>query len=245
VADFEAGTKSLSYAALAPGNEPSSPSLELLERVMTSRSYGVVVVEGAPRSAGAEALENDVDLGPGTAAVALAAAERKKVPLVGAEPGDDEIQRAVAAAGYAPRDLFGFHVLRRIPRWRSDGTLTKMKLADAFAGARAGLAARSGLGAAEAPDFAAFRRWYQDRLKKPFRLGDVRAATTEPRGELLPQKIAAIAGHVRSVHILKVTEEMLNRYGRVLLVLGGDHFPIQEPALEAMLGKPKRISDQP
>ncbi|MGZ3653227.1 MAG: hypothetical protein ACXWSC_18795, partial [Bdellovibrionota bacterium] len=52
VADFEAGSKSLCYAALEQSNERTSPSLSLLSQLMDVRHYDVVVLEGIPRSLG-------------------------------------------------------------------------------------------------------------------------------------------------------------------------------------------------
>ena len=57
--------------------------------------------------------------------------------------------------------------------------------------------------------------------------------------------MAAVVGRVRDEHVVRVIEEMLNAHGKVLVVFGSGHFPLQRLALESMLGKPVRISDQP
>jgi len=145
------------------------------------------------------------------------------------------------------QDLYGLYVLRLIPHWRSDGTLSTRSFQEAYAIARLGLGKRLGLPPGDVPDFAGFRKWYEWRQKIPFELREVRDEMTQPvtNGTLFSQQIAAVTDLVRSQHILRVTEEMLNRYGHVLLVFNASQYLVQEPALETMLGTPGRISDQP
>jgi hypothetical protein len=247
VADFEQGARSLTYVAIEHSREKDSPSLGLLRRVMAGRRYAAVLLEGLPRALGASP---DVAGGKGyfrsaETIEAAAIAGAKKIPWFGAEPTDSQLREAVLAAGYTAEDLFGFHVLRLIPQWKLDGTLTRETFEDAYAQVAPSLAARAGLDKPLALD--AFRAWYAGRLGTSFKLRDVRADTTAPlpNGALFAQKLAFITDRVRSVHILRVTEEVLNKFGRVLLVFHSAHFPVQEPALESMLGPPVRISDQP
>ena len=84
-------------------------------------------------------------------------------------------------------------------------------------------------------------------MQKPFQVRAVSNDVVAPlaAGALFTQKISAVIGKARNEHIVRVTEEMLNNYGRVLVVYGASHYPMQQLALESMLGKPDRISDQP
>jgi hypothetical protein len=256
VADFEQGARSLSYAALEPTHEKTSPSVALLVQVMDARKYGVVVLEGVPRSLGINSLTlqesadkdgKDGYYHEGETSVAIAKAQEKKVPFVGAEPDEDLIKAAVLAAGFTVQDLFGLYILRLIPQWRRDGTLSNRSFPEAYAVARVGLAKRLAISLAQTPDVKGFQSWFTLKQQQPFVLHDVRDQTTEPVPDstLFTQKLAAVTDRVRSQHILRVTEEMLNHYGHVLLVFNAIHYPVQEPALESMLGAPTRISDQP
>ncbi|MGZ3655029.1 MAG: hypothetical protein ACXVB9_20895 [Bdellovibrionota bacterium] len=256
VADFEAGSKSLCYAALEQSNERTSPSLSLLSQLMDVRHYDVVVLEGIPRSLGVnsaslrDAANQDGKEGyfrNGETSVAIAKAEAKKIPFVGAEPDEELIKSAVNSAGYNVQDLFGLYILRLVTQWRRDGTLTRESFDIAFAQARTVLGKRLALSPAQIPTLPQFEKWYEAHMNTPFRVRDIRPETSEPvpDGALFSQKVAAVTDRVRSEHILRVTEEMLNRYGRVFLVFNSVHFPVQEPALESMLGRPVRISDQP
>lgn len=256
VADFEEGSRSLCYAAIEPSQERTSPSVAMLVPLMDSRKYGVVVLEGVPRSLGFSSLSlqavadkdgKDGYYHEGIISVAIAKARDKKIPFVGAEPDEDLVKSAALEAGYSVQDLYGLYILRLIPHWRSDGTLMSRTFPEAYATARPGLAKRLGLALADTPDLARFQKWFETRQKTPFVLREVRDETTQPvtAGTLFSQKIAAVADRVRSQHILRVTEEMLNRYGHVLLVFNATQYLVQEPALETMLGTPGRISDQP
>lgn len=259
VVDFESGAKSLHYVAIEHSNEVSGPSISLLRRVMDARRFSVVVLEGFSRSLGfsprivKEEAEKDAQgeksgfyrNGESTAAVLTAL--QKKIPFVGAEPEETQIKEAISAAGYTMEDLFGLYVVRSVPQWRRDGTLTRETIEETFARARPEFIERLGMKAEQAPNYEGFLRWYERKNLRPFRVREVRAETTAPfyEGALFTQRLAAVANQVRNVHILRVTEEMLNRYGRVLLVFSAGHFPVQRLALESMLGKPVRISDQP
>jgi hypothetical protein len=248
VADFESGARSLSDVAVEPTGESDSPSMSLLQRVMDERHYGVVVVEGIPRSMGIDPSAPKAGYTAKTEiAAAIQHAQAKKIPFVGAEPDESLILSAARDAGYSPQDLYGLYVLRLIPQWRRDGTLTRESFAEAYKETSAGIGARVGIAAKDVPGLQAFEDWYRLRQGSAFRLHDINTDTAAPvpEGTLFSQKLAAVTDRVRSVHILRVTEEMLNRYHHVLLVFNSKHYPVQEPALESMLGPPTRISDQP
>jgi hypothetical protein len=256
VADFEAGSRSLCYAAVEHSSEKESPSLTLLGQVMDNRRYGVVVLEGIPRSLGLnprslldQASQDGKDgfFRNGETSVAIAHAQARKIPFVGAEPDEQLVRSAIEEAGYSANDLFGLYVLRLIPQWRRDGTLTRETFEEAYAEMSPLIGRRIGIAKDQIPTLAAFEKWYENRQGSPFHLRDVRPETASPvpDGATFSQRIAAITDRVRSEHILRVTEEMLNKFGHVLLVFQSAHFPVQEPALESMLGRPSRISDQP
>ncbi len=258
VADFEAGTKALTYLAFDPSNDRSSASMILLGQVMGARRYSVVLLGGFPRSLGTSPLgpkmeaEKDAHnsmagyYSNGEATMAVLEAVKRKIPFVGAEPDEDLIKRAVATAGYNLEDLFGLYITRLIPQWKRDGTLTRESFEEVYFRARMEIGKRLGLPEAQTPERESFIKWYAQKNKQSFRLRDIKSETTAPfpTGSLFTQRIAAVADRVRNEHILRVTEEMLNHYGRVLLVFSASHFPVQQLALESMLGKPVRISDQ-
>lgn len=253
VVDFEAGTRSLTYIAVEHSNEASSPSLKLIGNAMASRRFSAVVLEGFPRSKGLspESLrlgsEKDGANGfyrDGETSVAVKLAVLKKVPFVGGEPDEDIVKAAIFAAGYSLEDLFCFYMTRMIPSWRRDGTLTRQSFEESYAELAPSMGKRLGL---QAPSLEFYRKWYQAKMNKPFHARDVKDENLAPlpEGSVFTQRISAVIGRIRNEHIVRVTEEMLNLYSRVLVVYGSSHYPMQQLALESMLGKPARISDQP
>lgn len=256
VVDFEAGAKALTFLAVEHSNEASSSSLRLVESVMDARRYAAVVLEGIPRSFGVNPAgflsraEKDGTSGfyrEGERSIAVRMAARKAVPFVGGEPDEDLVKANVLAAGFTVDDLFFFYMLRQVPLWRRDGTLTRGGFEEAYLEYAPEFGKRLGYKQGEEPNLEAFHRWYQARIGRPFRPRDVSNDTVAPfaAGELFSQRISAVTTRVRDEHIVRVVEEMLNRYGRVLMVYGSSHFTMQQLALESMLGKPSRISDQP
>lgn len=256
VVDFEQGSKALTFLAVDHSNEAASPSLRLVEGVMDARRYSAVVLEGIPRSLGVNPpgflsrAEKDGLNGffhEGERSIAVRMAAKKAVPFVGGEPDEELIKANVLNAGFTVDDLFCFYVLRQVPLWRRDGTLTRGGFEEAYLEHAPLIGRRLGYAEGTEPALEAFHKWYQARLGRPFRPRDVSQETVAPftAGALYTQRLSAVTTRVRDEHIVRVVEEMLNRYGRVLMVYGSNHYPMQQLALESMLGKPKRISDQP
>ncbi len=253
IVDFEAGTRALTYVAIEHSNEASSPSLKLVERAMEARRFSAVVLEGFPRSMGfspesmwagsardgANGFYRD-----GETSVAVRMALKKAVPFVGGEPDEELVKAAFKNAGFSAEDLFCFYITRIIPQWRRDGTLTRQNIEESFAENATRLGRRLGM---PPLSYEQFQKWYQSKNGAPFRPRDISDDTVAPlaNGKLFTQRASAVAGKVRNEHIVRVTEEMLNKYSRVLVIYGSSHFPMQQLALESMLGKPSRISDQP
>ena len=254
--DFEAGAKALTFVAVDHSNESNSPSLKLVANAMESRRYSAVVLEGFPRSLGLNPpgfhsrAEKDGANGffrEGETSVAVVKAVKKAVPFVGGEPDEDLVKARVIEAGFNTDDLFGFYITRLVPQWRRDGTLSSRGFEEAFHEHAPRIAKRLGYAPETEPSLEFYHKWYQAKMGRPFRARDINDETVAPYagGEFFTQRVAAVTSQVRNEHIVLVTQEMLNRYGRVLMVFGSSHYPVQQLALESMLGKPKRISDQP
>jgi hypothetical protein len=256
VVDFEAGSRALTYLAVDHSNEIASPSLRLVDKAMDSRPFKAVVLEGFPRSMGLSPAtlraraESDGANGfyrDGEASLAVRKAVIKSIPFVGGEPDDELVNQTLISAGFSLDDLYFFYIVRLIPQWRKDGTITRQGFEGAFVEMAPTLGPRLGIAKGYEPSLEYFHKWYQLKMGKPFRVRDVNYETVAPypAGELITQRIAAITGRLRNEHIVRVTEEMLNSYGKVLVVYGATHFLMQQLALESMLGKPTRIADQP
>ncbi len=256
VVDFEAGPKALTYIAVEHSNEASSASLQLVEKAMEARRYSVVLLEGIPRSLGlspasiAESAKRDGGNGfyrAGETSVAVLKALRRAVPFVGGEPDEELVKANVLNAGFSMEDLFGFYIVRKIPQWRRDGTLSRGGFEEAFLEYGPSIGKSLGYAGGAEPSLESFHRWYQAKMGKPFRAREISNETVAPYagGDLFTQKIAFITSRVRDEHIMRVTEELLNKYGKILMVFGSSHFPVQQLAIESMLGAPRQISDQP
>lgn len=254
--DFEAGPRALTFVAMDHANEAESPSLKLLGGAMDSRRYAAVVLEGVPRSQGIspasllEAASKDGANGyykQGERSVAVKIAAKKSVPFVGGEPDDDLVKATVLAAGFTLEDLFCFYVLQSVPELRREGSLGRGNFETSYIRLAERLGTRLGFGPGHEPSLEFFHKWYQAKMGRPFRVRDIGPDMLAPvaGGEIFTQRISAVVGRMRNEHIVKVTEEMLNRYGRVLVVYAAPHFLMQQPALESMLGKPARIADHP
>lgn len=256
VADFESGPRALTLVAVDRSYDAKSADALLLRKAMAARRYSMVVVEGLPRSHGISAATALAEAGKdgadgffrrGELSLPLTTAAGRGVPFVGAEPEDASVAAAVREAGFNDEDLFGFLVLQQLPLWRRDGVFVRDSFDDAFEAMRGPLGGRAGFAPGKEPSSAEFRRWYERRLGKAFSLRDLQPALTAPlpMGELPTQRIAAIAHRMRNEHIALVIEEMLNRHGQIFVVISSALFPVQQPALVSLLGRPVRIADQP
>lgn len=254
--DYVAGAKALSFLAVEHSNEATSPSLRLVGQVMDAHKFSAVVVEGVTRSQGI----SPVSLRDTTAAdglngfyrhgelsVVVQKAEKKKIPYVGGEPDEALMKASAIEAGFSVDDLFCFYIVRQVPQWRRDGTSVRHSFEESYAATAPVIGAQLGYPANKEPSLEFFHKWFQTKMNKPFRAREVSADMVAPiaGGVHFTQRISAVVGRLRNQHILRVTEEMLNKYPRVLVVYGHSHFPMQQLALESMLGKPTRIADHP
>lgn len=256
VVDFEFGAKALTFVAVQHSNESSSPSIKLVGDTMDTRRFSAVVLEGFPRSQGLspfylkdEAAKDGANgfYKNGETSIAVQKAVKKAVPYVGGEPEESVVRAAALAAGFNENDLFCFYIVRQVPQWRRDGTFMGQSFEERYSQMAAALGSRLGFSPGKEPSLEFFHKWYQAKMGKPFRAREVSTEMVAPiaSGEFLTQRISSIVGRVRNEHIVRVTEEMLNLYGRVLVVYGASHFPMQQLAFESMLGKPARIADHP
>ena len=162
------------------------------------------------------------------------------VILTSGEPKEKTIALKLEEAGFSRQDLVGFYLVRIIPQWRRRGTLRKTKIEEQIENQLEKYRKRVGL--KDKFRYSDFVTWYQRYMESPKSFLDLNADDTAPHGgpdATYVNKISHQVGIVRDREIVRKNASILNKNKNVLVVFGGSHLVIQEPALIDMLGKPK------
>jgi hypothetical protein len=256
VAEFRSGARSLTYLAVEHEQDGSGKSLGLVKKVVGQGKYDVILLEGFPWSKGMNpnALRemasrdgvNDFFAG-GEISVAVQGAMSLKKAFYGAEPDDLAVKAALLAAGFTPEDVLGFYVTRQIPQWERDGTLLQKSFDTAYLNFRDTFGRKLELDAGVLPTPESFREWFAKKNGEIFHARDVGTETVAPYvdGTVFTQKMSAVVGKVRDQHVVRVIDDMLEKKKSILVIFGASHYLTQRPALEATLGAPESLSDQP
>jgi hypothetical protein len=246
----------LIFVAVEHGNTTGSATFDLIDKSLRLWPIRSIIIEGTSASLGADppelrtiankrspgAYDPDGETGP-AARTARAIGAR----LYGGEADDLAVRAAVRRAGISDVDLLGFFVLRVIPQWARDRSISapddsrlERLVDDELGRSRAALA----LPSSSMPDFEAFSDWYQRMNGKPLKNGvEQEEAGPLADGRWATNRVGAAVSRARDEHLLRQIAERLNKDGSIAVVFGGSHAVIVKPALDTMLGPPCYVGE--
>lgn len=248
VARYTQGAKRLVYVGSPHDTRPDSPAFRAIAQVLGEEpKFDLLIVEGFPSGWGTNpaqvvkwaqepAGKNSFQAGEHFHAVRLAL--QRGISFQGGEPAYGYENDVLKKYGHTKADILNFYFLRQVPQDQRAGALRGLhdeqvykKVTQGMFGARA-----------EVPSFAEFQAWYQKAHGKPYATAQIGNETTAPYVVgTLPQRMAAQTTTDREGHILARITEALNSVDSVVVVYGGSHYPMQKPALDAMLGPPLEV----
>lgn len=242
----------LIFVAAQHENAIASPTFRLIDRAFRLWPVRSVIVEGSSSSLGANPPElmailarahpdpaQDPD---GETGAAVRGAVKAGARIYGGEADDLAVRDVARSTGIGDVDLLGYYVLRVIPQWSRDRSISgfgDQKLEQLVNRQLRRSQADLSLPAQIMPDFRSFAAWYEHTNRKPLAAG----VGQEESGPLVDgpwptNRIGAAVSRARDAHLVKQIAERLNQDGSVLVVFGGSHAVIDKPALDAMLGSP-------
>lgn len=243
--------KTLIYVAANHTNDAESATYKMVQSAFENHAINFAVVEGFPSAYGindaqivdfAKSVQGSAS--DAEAYLAIRLAVESGAVFQGGEPSESDILRSIDDIEISPVDLVGFYILRQIPQLIRENKLTSV--ADPRLGAEIKILVdnfvsqtsvdRSSLSAVDS--VKAFKLWYEAinkmSLEDNFKEQDPWPSTAinDPRPtNFLSDKV----GDIRDQHIISVINEALQNHRIVLVVYGGSHHVIQEPALKAAL----------
>lgn len=249
---YRNGEVRLIFVAAQHENAVDSPTFRLIDRAFTLWPVRSVIVEGTSSALGANPPElmaivsrshRNPKVDPdGEAGPVVRNAVTVGARVYGGEANDLAVRDLVRRAGIKDIDLLGYYVLRVIPQWMRDGSMSRPddpKLAELVDKQLRRSAAELGLPSNLMSDFNSFAAWYLRTNGKPLSKGvDQEESGPLVDGPWRTNRIGAVVSRARDAHLLTQIADRLNSDGSVLVVFGGSHAIIDKPALDAMLGAP-------
>lgn len=249
---YRSGNAHLIFVAAQHENAVHSATFRLIDEAFRLWPVRSVIVEGTSSALGANPPElmaiakrsrpnadfdPDAETGP-----AIRNAVKTGARVYGGEADDLSVRDLSRRAEIADVDLLGYYVLRVIPQWTRDRSISRPddpqleKLIDKQLHRSE---AELGLRADVMPDFHSFAAWYRRTNGKQLSAG-VEQEESGPLadGPWPTNRIAAAVSRVRDAHLISQIANRLNKDGSVLVVFGASHAMIDKPALDGMLGRP-------
>lgn len=250
---YKRGRHRLVFVAAQHANRDDSLTFRLIRDAYATFQFDTVIAEGFATSRGVNPpsiFKYAAESGPkadgfvegGETVPTTLGARQENAKLWGGEADDLDIKASVLAEGLSEADLLGFYVLRNVPQWIGERKIKdagdaqlKPLVEAALAKSRAALH----LPADVLASFAEWTEWYEDLNRKRIGVG----FATEEVGPLADGKfgtnrIAFAISRARDAHLHKLIINHLNAGESVLVVFGGSHLMIQQPALDAAIGQP-------
>jgi hypothetical protein len=162
-------------------------------------------------------------------------ASQNSIPFYGGEPSHLHIYEELLREGYTSDDFFGFYCIRQIPQWTLEKKAVNKERVEDFIELFCKI-----MGVKSTMNYSKLFSWYQERMGKTLVPSRISSEETRPmeQSKSFMQRIAYKATKLRDIQLLKTTEELMDRYNRVLAIYGSSHHAVNLPALEAVLGKP-------
>jgi hypothetical protein len=242
----------LVFVAAQHENSVDSETFRLIDRSFTLWPVQSVIVEGSSAALGPQpaeliaitrrpppssGMDPDGETGP-----AVRNAIKLGARIYGGEADDLAIRASARKAGIADLDLLGYYVLRVIPQWLRDGSVTgptDPALSQLVSTQISRSASELGITPNIMPTFADFALWYQRTNGKRLSEGiDQEEAGPLADGPWPTNRIGAAVSRRSDTHLVWQIADRLKKDRSVLVVFGGSHAMIDKPALDAMLGQP-------
>lgn len=249
---YRRGPLRLIFVAAEHENGVNSPTFHLINEAFTLWPISSIVVEGTSAALGpnpselmtiATRLRRNPGLDPdGETSPAVRNAVKIGAQIYGGEADDLEVRNFARKAGIKDIDLLGYYVLRVIPQWTRDGSISgpaDPALKQLVEKQIARSAAELKISPTVMPSLASFAIWYERTNRKTLSAGSDQEETGPlVDGRWPTNRIGAAVSRARDAHLVTQIADRLNKDGSVLVVFGGSHAMIDKPALDAMLGRP-------
>lgn len=245
LAEFTRGPYRLGFLATHHGNQQATPTFQLIERSLQKGPWEALAIEGIPLGKESEVLQYFArnpakdgfwPAGETSYAVALSGG----LPVIGVEPAEPDILKAVLAQGETLEDLVGFYVVRQVPQWRRQRSLNSITQKELFE--RFVAAVCRDFAVPVAFNWSQFHTWYRQRNGRTFDWISLENNESAPLtgGAYYTQRMAARVSRIRDEFMVTTLSRKLDRYHSILVVCGSAHLASQRPAWEALLGAPVR-----
>lgn len=249
---YNGASASLTFIGVVHETDPHSRSFRMIEQAARTWRPRAVIVEGIPTrwgsddpridALGGEALDARGRQPSGETVPAIRWARSARAEVWGGETDDVAVKTFVRRYGVSDRDLLGFYVLRVVPQWLREGTISSTrdpKLAELVNRQLIRSGADLQISADVLPDSAAWASWYERVQGKPVTggLADDEAGPLAD-GRWPTNRISELVGRARDAHLFALARHLLRRKGKVMIVFGASHAVVTRPAFDALLGKP-------
>ena len=151
------------------------------------------------------------------------------------EPKEAKLQEQLVLSGYPKKDIAFFYLVRQIRELINEKSLNELNfdlVANNYLQEKAKYA-----GLPAELNAHGFKKWYEEKMHKPFILSDIDSETTaplvEPDASYL-HRISAKIGLIRDQNLAQSIAEMLNKHQRVMVVYGHSHLLVQLDLLKNM-----------
>ncbi len=253
---YEGCGKRLVFVAAEHGNDPESDTFEAV-RTAIEDTPDLVLIEGvtAIRGENFQPLLDYAASVEGTPAdnesmFSARLATANGIAVMGAEPEDREVLSYAERNGVGAVDLVGFYMLRQLPqmvRAEQIETVDGPGMETAVTQLAPYFADQIGLQAEEVESIDTlpeFQTWYAGFNDRPF--DDVLSGRDSvPSSQLedpAPSNfVSDVVADARDTFILDTIADALDDCDHVVIVYGGSHHTVQDPALRAAFGAPVQL----
>lgn len=227
VTHFSNGTQNLYYINAEHTPDPNSPTFKTIEKAFEKPNFKAVVIESI------DGAKNTI----GESGLASRLALEKGIPVIGAEPDENNVWNTFKENGYSEKDMMGYYLLRVMPDKMKGGNLVEdsnkyLQSHPSLEVIRANTPPEKQL-----KNFDEFKVWYDEHSDgKDFR--QIKSIDVAPFADgHYFQKISSVLAKPRESEVDNKIAETINKYGDVLVVYGGSHLTESAPVFAKMFGR--------
>lgn len=244
---YQKNNKTLIFMASRHSNKQSDPAFLMIDTIFKSEIFNAIIVESFPASLGVSPLVYDLTqinkdgfFPNGEPSYVVQKAINSSIPYIGGETDSIGNLNLIKSKDFTENDYLAFLFLRSLAADLNSGIVdSSSDIKNYF---EKHMAARKKVLNLSDNLFKwdNFLNWYQINFKKKFILSDINTSLTASfkSSALITQRIGYYINKGRDELILKITEDMLNKYNSVLVVYGSSHYRTQKPVIENYFGPP-------